>query len=111
MTGTVQDVRDENYKEFTDSAGAVVALWTWPPASPANIRSDSGDTAAQFPEHQDRQGQRCTSPAGAARSRKPIRSKPIPLPISLRTGNCSCTREGVVEPAELAALINDHLLK
>ena len=25
MTGTVQDVRDENYKEFTESAGAVVA--------------------------------------------------------------------------------------
>ena len=49
MTGTVQDVRDENYKEFTESAGAVVAygLATCEPCKQYDPILE--ETAARFP--------------------------------------------------------------
>ena len=49
MTGTVQDVRDENYKEFTESAGAVVAygLATCEPCKQYDPILE--ETAAKFP--------------------------------------------------------------
>ena len=57
MAGTVEDVRDENYKEFTDSPGAVVAygLATCEPCKTYDPILE--ETAAKFPGHQDRQGQ------------------------------------------------------
>jgi len=50
MAGIVQDVSDANYKEFTDSSGAVVAygLATCEPCKTYDPILE--DTAARFPE-------------------------------------------------------------
>ncbi|MDR4471210.1 MAG: thioredoxin family protein [Nitrospira sp.] len=110
MTGTVQDVRDENYKEFTDSAGAVVAygLATCEPCKQYDPILE--ETAAKFPNIK----------IGKAKMHVPGRCREIKKAHTFETyptthffahGKLLLTREGVVEPAELAALINDHLLK
>ena len=110
MTGTVQDVRDENYKEFTESAGAVVAygLATCEPCKQYDPILE--ETAAKFP----------TIKIGKAKMHVPGRCREIKKAHTFETyptthffaqGKLLLTREGVVEPAELAALISDRLLK
>ena len=110
MTGTVQDVRDENYKEFTDSTGAVVAygLATCEPCKQYDPILE--EIAAKFPNIK----------IGKAKMHVPGRCREIkkahtfetyPTPHFFAHGKLLLTREGVVEPTELAALINDHLVK
>ena len=110
MTGIVQDVRDENYKEFTDSDGAVVAygLATCEPCKQYDTILE--ETAAKFPAIK----------IGKAKMHVPGRCREIKKAHTFETyptthffahGKLVLMREGVVEAAELAALISDHLLK
>ncbi len=110
MTGTVLDVSDANYKEFTDSAGAVVAygLATCEPCKTYDPILEA--TAAKFPEIK----------IGKAKMHVPGRCREIKKTHTFETyptthffahGKLLLTREGVVESDELAALISDHLLK
>ncbi len=110
MSGTVQDVRDDNYKEFTHSDGAVVAygLATCEPCKQYDPILE--ETAAKFPAIK----------IGKAKMHVPGRCREIKKAHTFETyptthffsqGKLLLTREGVVEPAELASLISDHLLK
>ncbi len=110
MGGTVLDVNDGNYKEFTDSTGAIVAygLATCEPCNqydPILV-----ETAANYP----------TIKVGKAKMHVPGRCREIKRAHTFETyptthffagGKLILTREGVVPPDELAALIMDHLLK
>ena len=110
MSGTVQDVSDANYKEFTDSSGAVVAygLATCEPCKTYDPILE--DTAARFPEIK----------VGKAKMHVPGRCREIKKTHSFETyptthffanGKLLLSREGVVDNADLAALISDYLLK
>jgi thiol-disulfide isomerase/thioredoxin len=110
MSGTVQDVSDANYKEFTDSPGAIVAygLATCEPCKAYDPILEA--TAAKFPDIK----------VGKAKMHVPGRCREIKKTHTFETyptthlfanGKLLLTREGVVEPAELAALISDYLLK
>ena len=110
MSGIVEDVSDANYKEFTDSPGAVVAygLATCEPCKAYDPILEA--TAAKFPEIK----------VGKAKMHVPGRCREIKKTHAFETyptthffahGKLLFTREGVVEPSELAALISDHLLK
>jgi thiol-disulfide isomerase/thioredoxin len=110
MSGSVQDVRDENYSEFTHSEGAVVAygLATCEPCKQYDPILE--ETAAKFP----------TIKIGKAKMHVPGRCREIKKAHTFETyptthffsqGKLLLTREGVVESAELASLISDHLLK
>jgi len=109
MTGTVLDVSDANYKEFTDSTGAVVVygLATCEPCKAYDPILE--EVAAKFPELK----------VGKAKMHVPGRCREIKKTHTFETyptthffahGKLVLTREGVVEPAELGALISDHLL-
>jgi len=106
----VLDVSDANYKEFTGSAGAVVAygLATCEPCKAYDPILE--ETAARFPNVK----------VGKAKMHVPGRCREIKKTHNFETyptthifanGKLLLTREGVVEPAELASLISDHLLK
>ena len=110
MDGTVLDVNDGNYKEFTDSAGAIVAygLATCEPCK--QYDPILAETAANYP----------TIKVGKAKMHVPGRCREIKRAHAFETyptthffagGKLLLTREGVVPPDELAALIMDHLLK
>jgi thiol-disulfide isomerase/thioredoxin len=110
MSGTVLDVSDNNYKEFTDSTGAVVA-YGLATCEPCKIYDPIlEEIAAKFPDIK----------VGKAKMHVPGRCREIKKSHAFQTyptthffanGKLLLTREGVVEPAELAALISDHLLK
>jgi thioredoxin reductase (NADPH) len=110
MTGIVEDVSDANYKEFTDAPAAIVAygLATCEPCKAYDPILE--ETAAKFSDVK----------IGKAKMHVPGRCREIKRTHTFETyptthffskGKLLLTREGVVEPAELAALINDHLLK
>jgi thioredoxin reductase (NADPH) len=110
MSGTVQDVRDENYKEFTESDGAVVAygLATCEPCKLYDPILE--ETAAKFPSIK----------IGKAKMHVPGRCRDIKKAHTFETyptthffarGKLILTREGVVDAAELDALISNHLIK
>lgn len=107
---TVIDVSDENYKEFTDGAGAVVAygLATCEPCQAYDAILEK--TAAKFP----------TIKVGKAKMHIPGRCRAIKKIHSFETyptthffahGKLLLTREGIIEPAELDKLITALLLK
>jgi thioredoxin reductase (NADPH) len=110
MSGTVEDVSDANYKEFTDSSGAVVAygLATCEPCKTYDPIFE--DAAADFP----------TIKVGKAKMHVPGRCREIKKAHAFETyptthffanGKLLLTREGVIDRTELAALISDYLLK
>ena len=110
MSGIVEDVSDATYKEFTDSAGAVVVygLATCEPCKAYDPILE--EVAAKFPELK----------VGKAKMHVPGRCREIKKTHAFETyptthffanGTLILTREGIVEPAELVALISDHLLK
>lgn len=110
MPGTVEDVRDENYEEFTDAPAAVIAygLATCEPCKTYDPILE--EAAANFPSVK----------VGKAKMHVPGRCREIKKSHTFETyptthffahGKLLLTREGVVEPAELALLISDHLLK
>lgn len=110
MTATVQDVYDENYKEFTDSNGAVVAygLATCEPCKQYDPILE--ETAAKFPAIK----------FGKAKMHVPGRCREIKKSHTFETyptthffahGQLILTREGVLQADDLSTLISDHLLK
>jgi len=107
---TVQDVNDANYKEFTDSTGAVVAygLATCEPCKAYDPILET--TAEKFPGVK----------VGKAKMHVPGRCREIKKTHTFETyptthffsgGKLLLTREGVIQPDELAELISEHLLK
>jgi len=110
MTGTVLDVSDTNYQEFTHAQAAVVAygLATCEPCKAYDPILEL--VAAKLPDLK----------IGKAKMHVPGRCREIKKTHTFETyptthffshGKLVLTREGVVEPAELVALISDHLLK
>lgn len=110
MAGTVEDVSDENYEAFTQSDAAVVAYGIASCEPCAAYDPVLAETAARFPEVR----------IGKAKMHVPGRCREIKKKHTFETyptthlfskGTLLLSREGKLEPAELAALINDHLLK
>jgi thioredoxin reductase (NADPH) len=110
MAGIVEDVSDTNYKDFTDSCGAVVAygLATCEPCKTYDPILEAA--AANFP----------TIKVGKAKMHVPGRCRDIKKAHTFETyptthffanGRLLLSREGVIDQAELAALISDYLLK
>jgi thiol-disulfide isomerase/thioredoxin len=109
MTGSVEDVSDENYKGFTDAPAAVVAygIASCEPCTAYDPILE--ETAAAFPDVK----------IGKAKMHVPGRCREIKKTHTFETyptthlfskGKLLLTREGLIDAAELAALINDHLL-
>jgi len=107
---SVEDVRDENYKEFTNAPAAVVAygLATCEPCKTYDPILE--ETATKFPGVK----------VGKAKMYVPGRFREIKKSHTFETyptthffahGKLLLTLNGVVEPVELASLISDHLLK
>ncbi len=110
MAGTVEEVSDANYKEFTDAKAAVVAygLATCEPCTQYDPILE--EIAAKFPEVK----------FGKAKMHVPGRCREIKKQHTFETyptthlfagGKLLLTREGKIDAAELAALISDYLLK
>jgi len=110
MAGTVEDVRDENYKEFTDSSGAVVAygLATCEPCMQYDPILE--ETAAKFP-HIKIGKAKMHVPGRCREIKKAHTFETYPTTHFFSNGKLLLMREGVVESTELAALISDHLLR
>lgn len=109
MTGTVEDVSDENYKDFIGAPAAIVAYGI--ASCDPCIAYDPvlEETAAKFTDVK----------IGKAKMHVPGRCREIKKAHTFETyptthlfskGTLVLTREGKLEAAELAALINDHLL-
>ena len=110
MPGIVEDVRDENYKEFTGAPASIVAygLATCEPClayDPILV-----ETAAKFPDVK----------VGKAKMHVPGRCREIKKGHTFETyptthffshGKLIPNREGVVEPAEISELISESLPK
>ena len=107
---SVLDVSDETYKSFTDAPAAVVAygIASCEPCTAYDPILE--ETAAKFPDVK----------IGKAKMHVPGRCREIKKQHTFETyptthlfskGKLLLTREGKLEAAELAALINDHLLK
>ena len=110
MAGTVEDVSDENYEAITQADAAVVAYGIASCEPCAAYDPVLAEIAAKFP------GVRI----GKAKMHVPGRCREIKKKHNFETyptthlfskGKLLLTREGKLEPAELSALINDHLLR
>ena len=109
MSGSVEDVSDENYEQFKQAQAAVVAYGI-ASCEPCNAYDPIlQETAAQFADVK----------VGKAKMHVPGRCREIKKQHTFETyptthlfskGKLLLTREGKLEAAELAALINDHLL-
>jgi thiol-disulfide isomerase/thioredoxin len=110
MGGTVEEISDTNYDEFTNAPAAVVAYGI-ASCEPCNAYDPILEaTAARFTNVR----------VGKAKMHVPGRCREIKKRHTFETyptthlfsgGKLLLTREGKVEADELAALINDHLLK
>ena len=110
MSGTFEDVSDANYKEFTESSGAVVAygLATCEPCKTYDPILE--EAAAKFPTI--KVGKAKMNVQGRCREIKKTHTfETYPTTHFFANGTLLLSREGVVDQAELAALISDHLLK
>ena len=110
MPGTVEDVSDENYKDFVGARAAVVAYGIASCEPCIAYDPVLEETAARFADVK----------IGKAKMHVPGRCREIKKAHTFETyptthlfskGTLVLTREGKLEAAELAALINDHLLK
>lgn len=110
MAGTVEDVSDENYESFTQADAVVVAYGIAGCDPCAAYDPVLAETAARFPDVR----------IGKAKMHVPGRCREIKKKHTFETyptthlfskGKLLLTREGKLEPEELKALINDHLLK
>jgi hypothetical protein len=108
--GTVEEVSDANYEEFKQAPAAVVAygIASCDPCTAYDPILEQ--TASQFP----------TVRIGKAKMHVPGRCREIkkrhqfetyPTTHVFSKGQLLLTREGKIEADELAALINDYLLK
>ena len=106
---TVLDVSDANYKEFTDSRGAVVAygLATCEPCKLYDPILE--ETATKFP-HVKIGKAKMHVPGRCREIKKTHTFETYPTTHFFANGKLILTREGVVPLEELAALITDHLI-
>jgi thiol-disulfide isomerase/thioredoxin len=110
VSGTVEEVSDANYKEFTDAPAAVVAYGI-ASCEPCNAYDPIlEESAAKFPQVK----------IGKAKMHVPGRCREIKKMYTFQTyptthlfsrGKLLLSREGKLEADELWALINDHLLR
>jgi thiol-disulfide isomerase/thioredoxin len=109
MSGTVQDVNDQNYESFMKAPSAVVAYGIASCEPCAAYDPILEETAARYPEVM----------IGKAKMHVPGRCREIkkrhdfetyPTTHLFSNGKLLISREGKLEADELAALINDHLL-
>lgn len=110
MTGIVLDVSDANYKDFTEGPASVVSygLATCEPCKLLDPILE--EAAAKFPDV--RIGKAKMHVPGRCREIKKIHTfETYPTTHFFANGRLLLTREGVVDSAELAALISDYLLK
>src|SRR3989442_11223040 len=110
MPGIVEDVRDENYKEFTDAPASIGAsgLATCEPGKTYDPILE--EPATKFPDVKVGKA-KMHGPGRCREIKKSHTFETYPTTHFFANGKLLLTREGVVEPAELAALIVDYLLK
>ena len=110
MGGTVEDISDQNYKEFTDAPASVVAYGI-ASCEPCNAYDPIlEDVAARYPNV--RIGKAKMHVPGRCREiKKQHQFETYPTTHLFSKGKLLLTREGKLEASELEALINDHLLR
>ena len=110
MGGTVEDVSDGNYEEFRQAPAAVVAYGI-ASCEPCNDYDPIlEETASKFANV--RVGKAKMHVPGRCREiKKQHQFETYPTTHLFSRGKLVVTREGKVDAAELAALINDHLLR
>ena len=110
MGGTVEEVSDANYEEFKQAPAAVVAYGI-ASCEPCNEYDPILEqTALQFPDI--RIGKAKMHVPGRCRDiKKQHQFETYPTTHLFSKGQLLLTREGKIQADELAALINDHLLK
>ena len=110
MSGTVEEVSDSNYKEFTDAPAAVVAYGI-ASCEPCNAYDPIlEESAAKFP--QVKIGKAKMHVPGRCREiKKQHQFETYPTTHLFSRGKLLLSREGKLEADELWALINDHLLR
>jgi thioredoxin reductase (NADPH) len=110
MGGTIEDVSDANYEELRQAPAAVVAYGIASCEPCKEYDPILEQTASQFPDVR----------IGKAKMHVPGRCREIKKQNTFETyptthlfskGQLLLTREGKVSAEELAALINDYLLK
>ncbi len=109
-TMAVEDISDENYKEFIDSPAAVVVygIASCEPCNEYNPILEQ--VASRFTDV--RIGKAKMHIPGRCREIKKLHSfETYPTTHLFSKGKLLLTREGKLEADELAALISDHLLK
>lgn len=108
MSGTVEDVNDQNYEAFKQSPAAVVAYGI-ASCEPCNAYDPVlEETAARFTDV--RIGKAKMHVPGRCREiKKQHHFETYPTTHLFSRGKLLITREGKLESDELAALINDHL--
>ncbi|TAJ30253.1 MAG: thioredoxin [Nitrospirae bacterium] len=110
MEGTLEEVSDENYEEFMQAPAAVVAYGI-ASCEPCNAYDPVlEETAARFVEV--RIGKAKMHVPGRCREiKKRNHFETYPTTHLFSKGQLLMTREGKLDADELAALIDDHLLK
>ncbi len=110
MAGTVEDISDTNYEEFRQAPAAVVAYGI-ASCEPCNAYDPVLEaTAARFAHI--RIGKAKMHVPGRCREiKKQHQFETYPTTHFFAKGQLLLTREGKLEAEELAALINDHLLR
>ncbi len=110
MNGTVDDVSDANYHEFTEAQAAVVAYGIASCEPCQEYDPILEDTASRF--SRVRIGKAKMHVPGRCREiKKQHHFETYPTTHFFSQGKLLISREGKLDAEELAALINDHLLK
>ena len=110
MSGTVEDVRDENYQQFVQAPAAVVAYGIAACEPCAAYDPILAETASRYASV--RIGKAKMHVPGRCREiKKQHQFETYPTTHLFSNGQLLLPREGKVDADELAALINDHLLK
>lgn len=110
MSGIVEDVNDENYRDFVGAPAAVVAYGI-ASCDPCHAYDPIlEETAAKFPSVKFGKA-KMHVPGRCREIKKTHAFETYPTTHLFSNGKLLLSREGIVEAAELAALINDHLLR
>ena len=110
MAGTVENVTDENYEEFTKAPAALVAYGIVPCDGCQAYDPILVETAEKY--ENVRIGKAKMHVPGKCRNiKKQHAFKTYPTTHFFSNGTLVLTREGKVEADELASLIDQHLVK
>ncbi len=110
MAGTVENINDENYEEFTQALAAIVAYGIVPCNGCQAYDPILVETAGKY--QNVRIGKAKMHVPGKCRNiKKQHAFKTYPTTHFFSNGTLVLTREGKVEATELAALIDQHLLQ